>query len=209
MATTPVLPGSLTGPAYLVSHGGAAFPDLDLMLQDGGVRVILEGNTDIKKGITTSNFASVPDVPVSSFSLTLPAGPHSALAGYGNLCAHSLMMPTVITAQSGAQVKQNTRIAVAGCGIRIVRRRVLGHTLLLTVQTPGTGRVIVKGRNLRSASRTVRKASIITLRIHLDRRGSSALRVHRRLKIKVIARFIPRQNGERSSTASTTAIIKR
>ena len=100
--TTPVLPEKLTGPAYLVSHGGAAFPDLDLILEgDHGVKVILEGNTQIKNGITTSTFASVPDVPVSKFELNLPTGPNSALGSFGGLCAKPLYMPTTITAQSG------------------------------------------------------------------------------------------------------------
>ena len=65
-AKTPVLPGTLTGPAVLVSHGGEAFPDLDLIL-DGpnGLRVILVGHTKITKGITTTNFSETPDVPVN------------------------------------------------------------------------------------------------------------------------------------------------
>ena len=49
------------------SHtAAAAFPDLDLVLEGNGVRVILVGNTDIKNGITTTTFASTPDVPVTS-----------------------------------------------------------------------------------------------------------------------------------------------
>jgi hypothetical protein len=112
---TPVLPDMLTGPAIFVSHGGAAFPDLDLVLKGDGVTVILVGNTNIARGVTTSNFASVPDVPVSSFEVKLPTGPYSALAAFGNLCKQKLTMPTTITAQNGKVIKQNTKISVSGC----------------------------------------------------------------------------------------------
>jgi hypothetical protein len=86
-ATTPVLNVPLTGPAYLVSHGGAAFPDLDVVLQGEGVKVILVGNSDIKKGITYSRFETVPDAPVSSFELNLRGGRGALLAATKNLCA--------------------------------------------------------------------------------------------------------------------------
>ena len=144
-ANTPLLPNKLTGPAILVSHGGAAFPDLDLVLEANGVRTILVGNTDIKKSITTTNFATTPDVPVSSITVNLPIGSHSALAANTNLCANPLIMPTTITGQNGVVVKQNTKITVGECGVRIVGHKVVGNTAYLTVQTFGAGRISGKG----------------------------------------------------------------
>jgi hypothetical protein len=120
-AVTPVLNEPLIGPAYLVSHGGAAFPDLVVILQGQGVRLDLVGATSIKKGITTSSFTSIPDAPITSFELKLPEGPHSALTtnlpgkAKGSLCRTKLIMPTTLTGQNYAVLKQSTKIAVTGC----------------------------------------------------------------------------------------------
>ena len=198
-AVTPVLPNPMTGPAYLVSHGGAAFPDLDLVLEGNGVRVILVGNTDIKKGITTTTFAANPDVPVTSFVLKLPTGPHSALAAFGNLCTKKLVLPTSIVAQNGAQFKQNTVISVTGCPVRIVRRRVSGNTAILTVQTYEAGRLSAAGTSLSRVSRRLGKAASTVLRVPLSRKGR---RRHRPFRTRVRVGFVPSNRGPHS-TAST------
>ncbi len=151
-ANTPALKDKLKGPAILVSHGGAAFPDLDLVLEADGVRVILVGNTDIKKGITTTNFAATPDDPVSSITVNLPTGPHSALAAFGNLCTIPLAMPTTITGQNGVVVKQKTKITTKGCGVQIVGHKVVGNSAFVTVKTFNAGRISGSGPACRPSS---------------------------------------------------------
>ncbi len=118
---TPILKSPLTGPAYVVSHGGAAFPDVEFVLQAEGVEIILDGKTDIKDGVTYSRFDSAPDAPFTSFETSLPAGPHSIFAvnteeapDY-DLCTHNITIPTVITAQDGAVLEQDTKVAATGC----------------------------------------------------------------------------------------------
>jgi hypothetical protein len=114
-ATSPVLPVPLSGPAYLVSHGGQAFPSLTLVLQGYGVTVELVGATLIRKGITSTTFSMVPDVPVSSFELTLPQGKFSALAAVGNLCKAKLTMSAAFVAHDGAELHQQPKITPTGC----------------------------------------------------------------------------------------------
>jgi hypothetical protein len=113
---TPLIPVPLQGPAIFVSHGGEAFPSLTLVLQGYGITIDLVGTTGIKNGVTSTTFKTVPDQPFSSFELTLPEGPYSALTTAGNLCtAKNLTMPTEFVAQNGAELKQSTKIAVTGC----------------------------------------------------------------------------------------------
>ncbi len=152
-AITPVMPVPLTGPVYFVSHGGAAFPDLIVVLEGYGVRVDLVGNTFISKvGITSSTFKTVPDVPVNSFQLYLPEGKDSALAANGNLCKATLKMPTAFVAQDGASIHTTTPINVTGCKasasaakrVRTSRSRRRGA---LAAQAPGALNGQASGRS--------------------------------------------------------------
>ncbi|HEY2140702.1 MAG TPA: hypothetical protein VGG98_01430 [Solirubrobacteraceae bacterium] len=109
---TPLLPVPLEGPAIFVSHGGEAFPSLTLVLQGDGVTVDLVGATLIKNGVTSTTFKTVPDAPFSTFELTLPEGPYSALAANGNLC----------TLTKSALVKKKVTIKVHGRRRTVTRK---------------------------------------------------------------------------------------
>jgi hypothetical protein len=159
IAHTPLLKNPLVGPAYLVSHGNAAFPDVEFVLQGEGITLVLDGKTDIKNGITYSRFETVPDAPVETFETILPAGPHSALTAnvpeseHFSLCNTTLLMPTELTGQNGAVIKQTTHIKVTGCapGVTITSAKVSGNALLVNFKTAGAGTVWVSGFGLHKA----------------------------------------------------------
>ncbi len=149
---TPVVPVPLTGPAYFVSHGGAQWPELVMVLQGYGVSVQLNGTTFINGHVTSSTFSATPDVPFESFELNLPSGPDSALAANGNFCyqettkkqrmrvrrhghvayvvkkvhervRRQLIMPTSMIGQNGATIYQQTPVQVEGCAKPVKKRK--------------------------------------------------------------------------------------
>ncbi|MHB1538788.1 MAG: hypothetical protein ACYCUM_10415 [Solirubrobacteraceae bacterium] len=125
---TPLLAKALTGPAVFVSHGNAEFPNLDLVLEGEGVRVLLEGNTFIggKPQVTTSTFSALPDVPISSFDLTLPEQENSALAGEGNLCYATRTTKTrKVVRRKGRVVRRKGRVVHRTVEVKHRRPRVL------------------------------------------------------------------------------------
>jgi hypothetical protein len=213
-AVTPVLPNVMTGPAILVSHAGEEFPSLELVLEADNVRVIVEGKTHIKSGITTTNFASTPDVPVSSITVSLPLGPFSALAvertegpKKTNLCTEKLVMPTTITGQNGVVVKQQTIIAPTQCGVQILKTKVKGDTASVTIETYAAGTVRLHGVDLTTTDKTytgVKKS--VTIKVPLSRKGRQRRRA---FKLTLKVSFTPKQKGGPGSSASTAVKFPR
>jgi hypothetical protein len=193
-AQSPILAVPLMGPAIFVSHGGKAFPNLDLVLQGEGVTIVLVGDTFIdKSGVTSSTFASVPDVPVRRFDVDLPAGPNSALSASGDLCASPLFMPTTMTAQDGASVHHKTRVAVSGCNplIGVIGHSVRRHVATIVTRVPFAGVLKASASGLFGAVKRAPKAGIVTVRLRITPATRRFLARHpgRRLKASVRLRF--------------------
>jgi hypothetical protein len=215
-AVTPILPVPISGNAYFVSYGGAQFPELIVVLKGDGVTIDLHGETFISKaGITSSTFKAVPDQPVTSFELTLPAQPYSALApnlpnsANYSFCGQKMTMPTHMIAQNGMEIKQETPITVTGCpaAITVVSHGVKGRTATIQVRVPGAGRLVATAKGLSKASKTAKAATTLTLKLTLTNAEAAFLGKHkgRKLKATVNLQFTPKKGGKLKT--STTVIV--
>jgi hypothetical protein len=189
---TPLLSSPLLGPAYLVSHGGAAFPDVEMVLQGEGVELVVDGKTQIKKGITYSHFETIPDAPISSFEFKSPQGEVALFTANGDLCDQKLVMPTTMTGQNGALLTQNTPVDVEGCSssLSVVSSRVKKRTLTLSVYAPGAGRVSAGGRGVSSGSKAYSGREALTFTLKQKTAG--------RLKTSVKFTYTP-SNGKKQT----------
>jgi hypothetical protein len=187
IAHTPLLSGPLVGPAYLVSHGGAKYPDLEIILQGEGVKVVLDGQTEITKGVTKTTFESLPDSPIGIFELNLPEGPHSVLGANGDLCTEPLNLPTELVGQNGAVMKQTTHIAVTGCPptVAITKTKLEGNALLVTVKVSAKGTVRINGEGRKTTTKNDLTAGTHQIRVALTKKGRSLRSHHKKASVRV------------------------
>jgi hypothetical protein len=112
-AVTPLLGQPLSGPVYLRSSNNE-LPDLVAHLE-GQVDIDLVGRIDSFKGGIRTTFDSVPDVPVTKFTMNLPGGKHGLLVASKNLCKGKVKAIIQIKGQNGKKANKRTKLR-APCG---------------------------------------------------------------------------------------------
>jgi hypothetical protein len=121
-AITPLLEEPLAGPVYLRSNGGERqLPDLVAALHSKDIDINLVGFIDSvhKKGTERSairtRFLSVPDAPVSKFTLEMSGGKKGLLINSTNLCKGTHRAKAQFAGQNGKLFETNPKVQ-AQCG---------------------------------------------------------------------------------------------
>jgi len=117
--TTPLLDEPLTGNVYLRSSSHK-LPDLVMDLR-GQVDIELSGRVDSIAGRLRVTFASVPDAPVSSVSMSLAGGPKGLLINSESLCLKARRATAAMVGQNGISSTTKPKLRVA-CSARAKAR---------------------------------------------------------------------------------------
>jgi hypothetical protein len=113
-ASTPLLDGPLRGPVYLRSSSHE-LPDLVADL-NGQIEIALVGRIDTTKagGIRTT-FESVPDAPVSRFTLRMRGGKKGLLQNSTDLCRGEHRATGLFEGQNGKTARLRPLLKAASC----------------------------------------------------------------------------------------------
>lgn len=113
-AVSPFVTGSLSGPVWIVKQN-RKLPKLVVQLR-GPLSIDFTGQIKIgSRNRITTIFPTVPDVPVTKFSLSFHSGKYGIVAANTDLCARKQFAPTELRGQNGKKQKVRHQIKVAGC----------------------------------------------------------------------------------------------
>ena len=150
---SPLQAVPVRGPVYIAYNTSAALPGLIVMLPPP-VSVRLDGAVDLLVNKTQNTFASNPDLPVRTFTLSFDGGrPDSALVLTQDLCAEGtdFTMRVKLVAHNGKESSFAQELATPGCDPRAsvsVKRRGKLATLVARVSAarggPGVTGITVK-----------------------------------------------------------------
>lgn len=108
-ALTPLLDERLEGPVYLRSSSNAV-PDLVADLHGRGIEIELPARIDSRKGGIRASFESLPDAPVTSFTMSLFGGRRGLLANAESPCGATRRASARFLAQDNATAALEPRL---------------------------------------------------------------------------------------------------
>jgi hypothetical protein len=118
VAVTPLLRDPLRGSVYFVRNPKRVLPDLMVALR-GQVAIDLTGKVAIGTGNRLgTKFDTIPDVPISKFSLRLVSGRNGPIGTVTNLCsarARRAKASVTFRGQNGRVMHVRERLHIVGC----------------------------------------------------------------------------------------------
>ncbi|HET8970281.1 MAG TPA: hypothetical protein VFN19_04410, partial [Candidatus Nanopelagicales bacterium] len=193
-ARTPILDEPLSGPVYFVegrrttSTGRtvATLPKLFITLS-GQVELDLWADSDVKDRKLVSTFAAIPDAPISAFRLQIAGGKAGILKATGTggaVCNAQQQAVTTFTGQNGKRRRSNLRMT-SQCGLRVASKSVTGTRMAVKVSGLGRGKLTISGPGVKRTSRSIKSASVATIKPRLSKAGLRAAKARRVVKATV------------------------
>ena len=167
--SSPLLPTPVQGPVFGVLRPGQ-LPGVGVEF-GGTLPFVLNGAVALAPGPRIQNvFSGLPDIPLTTFTLTIDGGPSGLLVANRDICSGPT--PTVIgafTGQNGASASATANVTVNGCGAaRLASPRVTAHLTGLRGRHPWLQVTVLKGP---AAIRTVSVQLPKGLRVKKTDRG--------------------------------------
>ena len=116
VAHTPLLPEPLSVPVFLVQDPNINDPLPKIVVRLAGmVSIDLTARNTIEGVRTVNTFASIPDVPVTSFQLNIKGGKPGILKNFYELCDHPARADGTFTGQNGKVYTTRPLLQLPNC----------------------------------------------------------------------------------------------
>jgi hypothetical protein len=169
-AVTPLLNGTVKGPVYFVrgerkdpksGRTIRTLPKLFVPLtssENPRLKIELHASSDVKNDRLVTTFDDLPDVPITTFDLTINGGKHGILVvSDTNMCSSAQYADNEFIAQNNKRYVSTIGLNTA-CPLHVAKSSRSGSALKLTLGGLAPGKVTVTGKGLPKKTKTITAA---------------------------------------------------
>jgi hypothetical protein len=217
-AISPLLKTPVSGKVYFVKgirtdpKSGRQIRTLPTLLMQlrGEINVNLRGTNSVPDNRhLTSTFPTVPDAPISSFSLKLNGGKKGILVitdGHSDICSTPQKPFLAAAGHNGKRLDTSTTMTVQ-CPLAIASRTFTKTSVRVKVSGLTAGKLTISGPGIKTTHRIITTATSTTLTAQLTNTGRHLRRTKQDVRIK--ATLQPKGTKKATTAYSAKARKKR
>jgi hypothetical protein len=210
---TPQSPSFDNGCLGLLDGGKSTFPTYFEGASSDGENVYITSTQKLAPEQDTDGLRDLYDVRVGGGSLVEVKGPGCEANGEECQTGGSRLELSKRESETpgsgnppleGAKPKQNVEAFVEKA-VAVRKHSHSGNTITLVIAAPGKGKVSISGNGVGAAGKSVAKSGSYTVRLTLGKKAKTAVKQHKKLKVKLRVSFKP-SNGKASAVTVTITV---